>query len=210
MKRGIPRKRLERNYFSDSDFVAVRSKCDNWAASVELDLDPQIPTELCRDPRLADNYRPLLTIADSLGRGPEARAALTELYADLPDSDVGLQVLQDCKKFWASKAEHLFTLGGFDRISKEALVAGLIEQNPYWECWRGRNDTGRAHALTTVELAGLLRNFGIFTKTVWPVPRLPNSKSVRGYYLSQFGKAWAEYCNAQDTPKQLNKLPPKR
>jgi hypothetical protein len=47
-----------------------------WAKTCSLNLDPEIPAPLCRDPRLADNSRPLLAIADDLGRGAEARAAL--------------------------------------------------------------------------------------------------------------------------------------
>jgi hypothetical protein len=51
-------------------------------------------------------------------------------------------VLDDSNRVWASKAEHLFTLGGFDRISKKALLAGLIEQNPFWDSCRGRMTNG--------------------------------------------------------------------
>jgi hypothetical protein len=178
MKMGTPRKRLERDYFDDFDFIGVRSQCKTWAANVQLNLDPEIPAELCSDPRLADNCRPLLAIADNLGRGDEARKALKELCAGLPNPDVGLQLLEDAKKVWASKAEHLFTLGGVDRLSKKAFLAGLIEENPFWESWRGPNDKWLPHQLTTPELGGLLRRFGITTKTVWPVPRLKESKSV--------------------------------
>lgn len=199
MKRGTPRKRLERFYFNDPDFTVIRAQCESWAASVQLDLDPEIPEELRRDPRLADNIRPLLAIADNLDRGSEARAALSEVCAHVPNSDIALLALEGAKETFASRAEHLFVLGGFDRISKKSLVAGLIELNPFWGSWRGRNDKGQPHELTAAELSGLLRNFGIFTKTVWPLSRSSNTKSVPGYYLSQFEKAWAEYCEEADT-----------
>ena len=205
MKKGTPRKPLQKQYFNDPDFVTVRAQSERWAASVQLNLDPEIPAELSHDPRLADNCRPLLAIADNLDRGAEARTALIELCAGWPNPDVGVQALADARKVWASKAEHLFTLGGCDRISKKALVAGLIEQNPFWESWRGRNDKGQPHQLTPAELSALLRNFGILTKTVWPLLRLPESKSVPGYYLSQFERAWEEYCE-DDTATQANKV----
>jgi len=131
---------------------------------------------------------------------------LIELCACLPNPDVGLQLLEDAKKVCGSKAEHLFTFGTFDRVSKKALLAGLIEQNPFWESWRGRNDKGQPHQLTPGEMSGLLRSFGIVTRTVWPVPRLENSKSVPGYYLSQFEKAWAEYLDESSTSTQPNKI----
>ena len=206
MRKGTPQIRLQKHYFEDHDFVAVRTQAANWAANVQLDPDPEIPAELRRDPRLADNCRPLLAIADNLNRSGEARAALIELCAGLPNPDVGLQALEDSKKVWSSMAEHLFTLGSFDRISKKALVAGLIEQNPFWESWRGRNDKGQSHQLTPAELSGLLRNFKILTKTVWPLLRSSKSKSVPGYYLSQFERAWAEYCTEGDTPTQTSRI----
>jgi hypothetical protein len=206
MRKGTPRIRLAKDYFNDPDFIAVRTLSEAWAANAQLDLNPEMPAELCRDPRIADNCRPLIAIADSFERGAEARAALIELCAGLPNPDVGLQLLEDARKVWASKAEHLFTLGAVDRISKKAFLAGLIEQNPFWETWRGRNDKGQPHQLTRGEMSGLLRPLGIVTRTVWPVPRLENSKSVPGYYLSQFEKACAQYLDESSTSTQPNKI----
>jgi hypothetical protein len=45
----------------------------------------------------------------------------------------------------------------FDRISKKALAAGLIEQNPFWGSWRGLRDKGQPHELTNGELSALPR-----------------------------------------------------
>ena len=165
-----------------------------------------MPPELCRDARLEDNCRPLISIADSLGRGAEARAALIEFCAGLPSSDVGVQALEDCRKVWATRAEHLFTFGAFDRISKKALVAGLIEQNPFWGSWRGLRDKGQPHELTTGELSALLLGFGITTKTIWPLRRKPGDKSAPGWLLSQFERPWAEHCSEGDTPSQAKKI----
>ena len=119
-------------------------------------------------------------------------------------------MLEDVRKVWASKTEHLLSLGAFDRISKKALLAGMIEHNPYWISWRGPNDKLQPHQLTPAELSGVLRRFGILIKTVWPVPRLPSSKSMPGYYLSQFEKAWAEHLSESDTsthPSKVIRLP---
>jgi hypothetical protein len=149
MRKGTPEKRLQKDYFYDPDLIGVRTQCETWAANVQLNPNPDMPAELCRDPRVADNCRPLLAIADSLERGAEARAALIELCAGLPNPDVALQILADAMKVWVSKPEHLFTLGAADRIAKKALHTGLIEENPFWESWRGRNDKKLAHLLTT-------------------------------------------------------------
>jgi hypothetical protein len=206
MKKGRPRIRLPGRYFEDPDLIAARNLAEAWAANVQLNLDPEMPPELCRDPRLADNCRPLISIADSLGRGAEARAALIEFCAGLPSSDVRVQALEDCRKVWATRAEHLFTFGAFDRISKKALVAGLIEQNPFWGSWRGVRDKGQPHELTTGELSALLLGFGITTKTVWPLQRKSGDKSAPGWLLSQFERPWAEHCSEGDTPTQAKNI----
>jgi hypothetical protein len=85
------------------------------------------------------------------------------------------------------------------------LVAGLIEQNPFWGSRRGVRDKGQPHELTTGELSGLLHGFGITTKTIWPLRRKPGDKSTPGWLLSQFARPWAEYCSEGDTPTQANK-----
>jgi hypothetical protein len=206
MKKARPRIRLPVRYFEDPDLVAARNLAEAWAANVHLNLDPEMPPELCRDSRLEDNCRPLISVADSLGRGAEARAALIEFSAGLPSSDVGVQALEDCRKVWATRAEHLFTFGAFDRISKKALVAGLIEQNSFWGSWRGVRDKGHPHELTTGELSALLLGFGIATKTVWPLRRKPGDKSAPGWLLSQFERPWAEHCSEGDTPTQARKI----
>jgi hypothetical protein len=206
MKKGRPEIRLSRHFSEDSDFITTRNLAEAWAASVQLDLDPEMPAELSRDPRLADKCRALISVADSLGRGTEARAALIQFCAGLPNSDIGVQALEDCKKAWATKAGHLFTLGASDRISKKNLVAGMIEENPFWGSWRGPRDKGQPHPLTSGELSHLLLGFGIRPKTVWPVPRRPNDKSVTGYMFGQFTVAWAEHLADDHTPAQASKI----
>jgi hypothetical protein len=206
MKKGTPKRRLPGRPSEDPDLVAARDLAEAWAATAKLNVDPEMPEELCRDSRVADNCRPLISVADSLGRGAEARAALIEFCAGLPSSDVGVQALEDSRKVWATQAGHLFTFGAFDRISKKALVAGLIEQNSFWGSWRGVRDKGQPHELTTGELSALLLAFGITTKTIWPVRRKPADKSAPGWLLSQFERPWAEYCSGEDTPQQTRKI----
>ena len=164
MRLGTPKKLFERN---DRAFSVARELITKWRATVSLNLDPEMPAPLCnpRNPRLADNCRPLISVADTFGR-EAARAALIELCASLPHSDFGVQVLQDIR------------VVSFDRISKKALVEALHETGD-WVAWRGPNDQGQPHPLTRGELSRLLRRFGIRARTNWPIPRLPGSKSFR-------------------------------
>ena len=43
MKKGRPRIRLPKHYFEDPDLVAARDLAEAWAASVQLNLDPEMP-----------------------------------------------------------------------------------------------------------------------------------------------------------------------
>jgi hypothetical protein len=205
MKKGTPRIRLPRRPVQDPVFVGVRDLAEAWAHK-ELELDPELPSELCRDPRLADKCRPLISVADSLDRGAEARAALIEVCAALPSTDVGVQALEDCRKIFATQAEHLFTFGSFDRISRKMLVTGLLEVNSFWVAWRGPRDKGQPHELTNGELSALLLAFGIATKTIWPLRRRPGDKCGRGWLLSQFARPWSEHLPEGATPTQSNKI----
>jgi hypothetical protein len=47
MKMGAPRKRLRKDYFNDPDFIAVRTLSEVWATNVQLNVDPEMPAELC-------------------------------------------------------------------------------------------------------------------------------------------------------------------
>ena len=161
MQLGTPKKLFERN---DRAFSVARELIAKWRATVSLDLDPEMPAPLCnpRNPRLADNCRPLISVADTFGPkfGEAARAALIELCASLPHSDSGIQMLEDIRKV------------SFDRISKKALVEALHEIG-HWDAWRGPNDQGKPHPLTTGELSRVLRRFGIRARTIWPIPPPP-------------------------------------
>jgi Protein of unknown function (DUF3631) len=190
-----PKKRFDR---SDRAFSVAREMIAKWRATVSLDLDPEMPAPLCnsRNPRLADNCRPLISVADTFGLkyGEAARAALIELCANLPHSDSGKQMLQDIRTV------------PFDRISKKALVKALHEIG-YWDSWRGPNDQGNPHPLTTGELSRVLRRFRIRARTIWPIPRLPDSKSYSGFYYSDFEEAWRIHCPPEnDTSTPASKI----
>jgi Protein of unknown function (DUF3631) len=197
MELGTPKKRFDR---SDRAFPVAREMIAKLRATVSLDLNPEMPAPLCnsRNPRLADNCRPLISVADTFGPkfGEDARAALIELCANLPLSDSGIQMLEDIRKV------------SFDRISKKVLVEALREIG-YWDAWRGPNDQGKSHPLTTGELSRVLRRFKIRARTIWPIPRLPDSKSYSGYYRADFEEAWRLHCPPEnDTSTHTSKIIP--
>ena len=122
--------------------------------------------------RAAGNWRILLSIADDLGHGEDARAAAIALCANRPDEDPGVILLNDIR---------VFDTMGVDRISSLALVEALHAiEDGLWLDWRGPNDDRPPRKLNQSELARLLRPFGIRPKTIWPAQRRPGDKSFRG------------------------------
>ena len=165
-------------------FAGARDMAQNWAARCRLNRDPEMPPQL-RD-RAADNWRPLLSIADALGHGEDARAAAIALCAKRPDEDAGVLLLNDIRT--------VFDTPVVDRITRDRLIEMLVAlEDGFWAEWRGKDDNGSPHKLTGPELAQLLRPFHIRSKTVWPEQRRQGDKSARGYLRGQFEGAWARY-----------------
>jgi hypothetical protein len=44
----------------------------------------------------------------------------------------------------------------------------------------------------------MLHDFDIAPMSIWPVPRMPDSKSRNGYLRRQFEAVWAAYCHSDD------------
>jgi hypothetical protein len=180
----------------DPTFPAARSEIGKWAATCSLDPNPEMPPEL--HGRAADNWRVLLSIADNLGHGTEAREAAIALNADRMDEDPGIVLLTDIRT--------VFDALNVDRISSAALTEELIALDSLWDDWRGPNDDRPPRKLTQSELARLLRLFGTRPRTIWPAQRHAGAKSSKGYSRSQFEAAWAAYCSPADTPARPRKI----
>jgi hypothetical protein len=186
--------RLDENNLS---FPASREQIRKWAATCTLAQDPEMPSSLRN--RAADNWRPLLAIAEALGHGENARAAAIALCSNHPDEDPGVVLLADIRA--------VFQALNTDRIPSAALVEALLAlDDGFWNDWRGPKDDRPPRKLSQSELALLLRPFRIQPKTIWPLHRQPGSRSYRGYMRSWFEAAWAAYCPPADTPTHVNKI----
>jgi hypothetical protein len=197
MQHGTPRIQLrswdDPVFFEDLDIA--REEIAKFAATCSFDFNPEIPIELRSDKsRLHDVSSTLLSLADSLGHGPEARAALIDLAATRPPQDDGLQLLKDVKL--------VFEVLEIDRIFKEDLTDQVIQRgDPMWGHYRGPNNENKtAHPLRPAELGRLLERFHVYPRTVWPKgPRRPGVKSHPGYYWQQIEKACAENLGSDST-----------
>lgn len=167
-----------------ADFGPLRRKLARWAVD-HMDAlkaaDPQVPDGL--HDRAADNWRPLLAIADAAGgRWPEwAREAarVLERVPDGEDADVRVQLLADLKALFDERGVDLLPTGEILKALNE------MEDRPWAEWSRGQPMTAQA-------LAKALKPFGIRPGRKGEGPR-GDRTSVRGYHRDVFREAWARY-----------------
>src|ERR1700730_12092448 len=139
------------------EFARLRSRGARWAAdnfSKLTDPDPDIPDAL--NDRAADNWRPLLAIADLAGGAwpQRARESACLLSGEGHDStSVNVELLADIR----------LAFGETDVIRSADLVGKLItDPERPWAEWR------HGKPITQKQLASLLRPFGIISETVHP------------------------------------------
>jgi putative DNA primase/helicase len=164
------------------EFAILRSQAARWAADSFdklTDPDPSIPDAL--NDRAADNWRPLLAIADLAGGEWSQRARDAACLLSGHDStSANVELLADIRK----------AFGDLDVIRSADLVEKLVSdpERPWTEWRHGR-------PLTQKQLGGLLRPFSITSETV----SAPGFKDAKGYKRAHLEEAWAAYCPGQNT-----------
>jgi putative DNA primase/helicase len=155
-------------------------KAARWArdnADRVRGTDPDMPAGVFN--RAADNWRPLLAIADAAGgEWPgRARRSVQCLGAGASGDDQSVRVLL------LSDVRVIFAERGLDRLPSADLVWALnsVEGRP-WAEWN------RSKGLTPNGLARQLAHFGIAPSTIRTSTGTP-----KGYQLAQFDDAFARY-----------------
>src|SRR5262249_26949359 len=131
--------------------------------------------------RIADNWRPLLAVADVAGgEWPKRmREIATVAVAKRAEQSVKVQLLTDIKAAFEAK--------GIDKLSSESLTDFLIKLDDRpWVEWKG----GRP--LTKAGLGRLLSPFGISS-----TPIRFGVDVAKGYHLSAFEDAFVRYTPSQ-------------
>jgi hypothetical protein len=165
--------------------MAARFAADHATALVPA--DPAMPAGIVN--RVADNWRPLLAIADLAGGAwPErTRKAAAELTAEGDDQgSMRVGLLADIRATFAAKR--------VDRIASEDVVAHLasLEDRPWPEYRAGK-------PITKAQVARLLAPLHISPGTI----RLADGHTAKGYYRRAFDDAFARYLPAENvTPSQ--------
>jgi putative DNA primase/helicase len=160
-------------------FRRLQRKIGRWVLANKARLKaakPQLPKTLHN--RAADNWRPLLAIAETAGgRWPKwaRRAAETLSLSGAPVQSEGVMLLSDIRDVLAAR--------GRDRIFSSDLVAALValEGRP----WCERNGRG---PISANGVAVLLAPYGIK-----PVTTREKSTVLKGYRAKQFNNAFARY-----------------
>ena len=168
-----------------ADMETLRRKAARWVDDhlCELrDADPEMPPEL--NDRAADNWRPLLAIADAAGGEwpQQARMAARVLSggANEEENSARIQLLADIRDLFDSRE--------VDRIPSSEIVEALVEMEERpWPEWK------KGKPLTPRQLASILSNFGVKPKVLWV-----SEKSVRGYQRSDLEETFSRYTPGLD------------
>src|SRR5262245_19300910 len=163
------------------EFAALRGQAARWTIDnfdKLADPEPQMPGAL--NDRAADNWRPLLAIADIAGGTwpQEARQAACLLSGEQQDRAICVELLKDIR----------VAFGDNDAIRSADLVTKLTAdpERPWAEWKHGR-------PLTQKQLGALLSPFRICSETV----SIPGLNDAKGYKRARFEEAWAAYCPGQ-------------
>jgi len=192
MRRRRPDERVERLRLDrTAELAPLRSQAARWAKDWMEELeaaDPDVPAGL--HDRAADNWRPLLAIADAAGGDwPDvARQAAISLSGSGDDEQApGVLALADLAEMFRDRE--------VDRLQSDEIVQHFVklEHRPWPEY---KND----RPLTLRQLARLLSRFGIRPKTI----RFADGIR-RGYELDDCRDAFARYLSVDpQQPQQGN------
>jgi putative DNA primase/helicase len=194
LKRRAPCEKISRLRIGKTpELFELARKAARWMTDNEVSIracEPQIPDAIYN--RAADNWEPLLAIAEAIGGDAPERAQQFALAACGVEEEPsrGAMLLADIR--------NVFEERGCDKISSIDLVAALVAMadRPWGECTHGK-------ALTQSGLAGRLKPFTIVSKKV----RIAD-KTLQGYELKAFADAFARYISPfqNGTPEQVNKF----
>jgi putative DNA primase/helicase len=181
LRRKAANERLEKlNTRTEAAFRELGSKAARWAkdnASRLVDAEPEIPKAL--NDRAADNWAPLLAIAESIGDAwPKDAVRAASALANVDPTQnmaMGELLLEDIRTISAENPGAL--------ITSQTIVSLLnaMEDRPWPEVSNGR-------PLTAPKLARMLKPFGIRPKLI-RVDKVPS----RAYAVASFRDAFTRY-----------------
>jgi hypothetical protein len=172
-------------------------KCARWAADNNarlVGMEVEAPPEL--NDRAADNWEPLLGIADLAGGEWPARARRAALALSVaPDDDDRSSRAQAL----LADVRGIFERTQSDRLTTKELLRELVglEGRPWADYARGKG-------LSAHQLAAILRRFSIQTRNIRVATGV-----VKGYFVEDFADAFARYLGPEKRyTATLAEIPP--
>jgi hypothetical protein len=172
--------------------LPMRRQMVRWAddhGTALMTADPEMPP--MADDRAADNWRPLLALADAAGPGWGARArqVATEISGRQEDDDHSpLALLRDTRTVFDE----------LDSTVTEATSAQLVErlnklQDRPWADFR------QGKGLTPAWFAARMKDFGVYPGGPYRFTVDGTSKQLRGYRRASFADAFDRYLRGDQT-----------
>jgi putative DNA primase/helicase len=195
MRRRAPHEPVHRLRWHNKAGQAVQAELRTLARAIArwtsdhgpslMHCEPSVPEAL--NDRAADNWSPLLAIAEVIGEDwPEkARKAALALSGkeDTDTASAGIRLLADIRELFGSRDSQ--------QLASPQLCEFLVqmEERP-WGAW-GK----RGKPLSQNQLAGLLRPYGITSRSIRTAEGV-----LRGYALTDFTDAFDRYLMALSIP----------
>lgn len=191
MKRKRPDEKVARFRADKTDgALDLKRQALRWSSdhmSVLSTMDPTVSEEF--NDRAADNWRPLLSIADLAGGNwsRRARQAMASLSGEIADDTAGIMLLED--------VNDAFKLQKTGTISSTNLVSALTRiTERSWGSWN------RGKPISPTQVARLLKPFGISSKNFRTTTGVQ-----KGYDREQFDDAFSRYVSrTAATPLQAS------
>jgi putative DNA primase/helicase len=192
MRRRAPHESIERLRWHSKAGQAIDAELRTLARGVARwvidnrpllrQCEPAVPETL--NDRAADNWSPLLTIAECIGQewGEKARKAAVVLSgnSETDTASEGVRLLGDIRELFHEK--------GCDRFGSEQLCDYLVdlEERP-WAQWR------HGKPVTPHQLAKLLRPYKVISRSI-----RVGERTGKGYHLDCFADAFDRYLTPFD------------
>lgn len=185
MRRKLAHEHIDKMREAGDHFMELQRKCSRWACDNIHSLNESVSVPGALHDRAADNWRPLIAIADlSGGKWPVlARQAAITLTGRTDNESTSTELLRDIREIFKNLHD--------DRISTTVLIEKLVElEEAPWATWN------RGKPISPRQIAKRLREFGITSNVTVRF----SDKTAKGYKLDQFEDDFTRYLSV--TPSQ--------
>jgi hypothetical protein len=186
MHRADPKSKIVRFDRGDAnqtlDLLRTKNEAVQWANQVQLNRDPDVPASLGR---VADKWRVLIAIADSLGHGETARNAAATIMGEYVAPDVKILLLRDIRVIFNTMDARI--------LPSKVLVDKLLDLEDSEYDWS-------EYRLTQTKLGRVLSEFQIKAQQGWwpEYVHRDRQRHVRYYARRDFESMWRRYAGMSD------------